>query len=62
MPAGVVPAVQANRALPTRAVGRDACVMCVLELLFTALKRRDVFARLLDRPRWETMATTCRLD
>jgi hypothetical protein len=60
------PAVYANRALPTGAVDRDAYVVCVLEQLFRALKRRDVFAapsqrwsdpraRLLDGPRWEAV-------
>jgi hypothetical protein len=60
------PAVYANRALPVGAVDRDAYVVCVLEQLFQALKRRDVFAspsqrwsdpraRLLDGPRWEAV-------
>ena len=38
------PAVYANRALDAGAVDRDAYVVCVLEQLFTALNRRDVFA------------------
>jgi TnpA family transposase len=60
------PAVYANRALPVGAVDRDAYVVCVLEQLFQALKRRDVFAspsqrwsdpraRLLDGPRWDAV-------
>nr|WP_220127638.1 hypothetical protein [Streptomyces sp. NBRC 110611] len=39
-------AVYANAELPQRAVDRDAYVVCVLEQLFRALKRRDVFAPL----------------
>ncbi|MEO7195630.1 MAG: Tn3 family transposase [Pseudonocardiaceae bacterium] len=60
------PAVYANRALAEGAVDRDAYVVCVLEQLFTALNRRDVFAapsqrwsdpraRLLDGARWEAL-------
>jgi hypothetical protein len=44
VPAAWRPAVYANRALPAGAVDRDAYVVCVLEQLFHALKRRDVFA------------------
>jgi hypothetical protein len=60
------PAVYANRELPSGTVDRDAYVVCVLEQLFKALNRRDVFAapsqrwsdpraRLLDGPRWEAV-------
>jgi hypothetical protein len=60
------PAVYANRAPADGAVDRDAYVVCVLEQLFKALNRRDVFAspsqrwsdpraRLLDGPRWEAV-------
>jgi hypothetical protein len=49
-----------------RAVDRDAYVVCVLEQLYRALGRRDVFAspsvrwadpraRLLDGPQWEAV-------
>ena len=59
-------AVYANAKLPKGAVDRDAYVVCVLEQLFRALSRRDVFAtpsnrwsdpraRLLDGPRWEAV-------
>lgn len=59
-------AVCSNAKLPQGAVDRDVYVGCVLEQLHRALNRRDVFAspsnrwadpraRLLDRPRWETM-------
>ena len=37
-------AAYANAELPQGAVDRDAYVVCVLEQLFRALKRRDVFA------------------
>lgn len=37
-------AVYANAELPEGAVDRDAYVVCVLEQLFRALKRRDVYA------------------
>jgi TnpA family transposase len=60
------PAVYANARLPEGSVDRDAYVVCVLEQLFRALNRRDVFAspsqrwsdpraRLLDGPRWEAL-------
>jgi TnpA family transposase len=60
------PAVYANRELTSGTVDRDAYVVCVLEQLFKALGRRDVFAapslrwsdpraRLLDGPRWEAV-------
>jgi hypothetical protein len=60
------PAVYANASLPEGSVDRDAYVVCVLEQLFKALNRRDVFAspsqrwsdpraRLLDGPRWEAL-------
>ncbi|MGW1404029.1 Tn3 family transposase [Streptomyces sp. NPDC002405] len=60
-------AVYANPGLPEGAVDRDAYVVCVLEQLFRALNRRDVFAspsnrwadpraRLLDGKRWEAVA------
>ncbi|MFF4795559.1 Tn3 family transposase [Streptomyces sp. NPDC001276] len=60
-------AVYANPGLPEGAVDRDAYVVCVLEQLFRALNRRDVFAspsnrwadpraRLLDAKRWEAVA------
>jgi hypothetical protein len=60
------PAVYANASLPEGSVDRDAYVVCVLEQLFQALNRRDVFAspsqrwsdpraRLLDGPRWEAV-------
>ncbi|MFD0271350.1 Tn3 family transposase [Streptomyces sp. NPDC127106] len=59
-------AVYANAELPERAVDRDAYVVCVLEQLFRALKRRDIFAspshrwsapraRLLDGKEWEAV-------
>ncbi|MER6917054.1 Tn3 family transposase [Streptomyces sp. NPDC000594] len=58
--------VYANAELPQGAVDRDAYVVCVLEQLFRALKRRDVFAspshrwsdpraRLLDGRGWEAV-------
>jgi hypothetical protein len=37
-------AVYANAELPQGAVDREAYVVCVLEQLFRALKRRDIFA------------------
>ncbi|MEU2639598.1 Tn3 family transposase, partial [Micromonospora fulviviridis] len=57
------PAVFANRRLPAGTVDRDAYVLCLLEQLRTALRRRDVFAhpslrwsdpraRLLDGADW----------
>jgi hypothetical protein len=60
------PAIYANASLPEGSVDRDAYVVCVLEQLFKALNRRDVFAspsqrwsdpraRLLDGPRWEAL-------
>lgn len=60
------PAVYANRALAEGAVDRDAYVVCVLEQLYRALNRRDVFAspsqrwsdpraRLLDGRHWEAV-------
>nr|WP_234332063.1 Tn3 family transposase [Streptomyces sp. NRRL F-5650] len=59
-------AVYANAGLPEGAVDRDAYVVCVLEQLFRALKRRDIFAspshrwsdpraRLLDGTEWEAV-------
>lgn len=59
-------AVYANPDLPPGAVDRDAYVVCVLEQLYRALIRRDVFAspsnrwsdpraRLLDGIRWEAV-------
>lgn len=59
-------AVYANADLPQGAVDRDAYVVCVLEQLFGALRRRDVFAspshrwadpraRLLAGKRWEAV-------
>lgn len=59
-------AVYANAELPEGAVDRDAYVVCVLEQLFRALKRRDIFAspshrwsdprvRLLDGKEWEAV-------
>nr|WP_234375755.1 DUF4158 domain-containing protein [Streptomyces sp. CB01373] len=59
-------AVYANADLPEGAVDRDAYVVCVLEQLFRALKRRDVFAspshrwsdpraRLLQGKGWEAV-------
>jgi TnpA family transposase len=59
-------AVYANAELPQGAVDRDAYVVCVLEQLFRALKRRDIFAspshrwsdpraRLLDGKGWEAV-------
>ncbi|MFI1258675.1 Tn3 family transposase [Streptomyces netropsis] len=59
-------AVYANTELPQGAVDRDAYVVCVLEQLFRALKRRDIFAspshrwsdpraRLLDGKGWEAV-------
>jgi hypothetical protein len=38
-------AVYANTELPQGSVDRDAYVVCVLEQLFRALKRRDIFRR-----------------
>lgn len=66
MPAHWRKAVYANTELPQGAVDRDAYVVCVLEQLFRALKRRDVFAspshrwsdpraRLLDGKGWEAV-------
>jgi TnpA family transposase len=60
------PVVYANPALPSGTVDRDAYVVCVLEQLFRALMRRDVFARpshrwsdprarLLDGPAWDAV-------
>lgn len=60
------PVVYANPDLPTGTVDRDAYVVCVLEQLFRALMRRDVFARpshrwsdprarLLDGPAWDAV-------
>jgi hypothetical protein len=40
------PAVFATRRLPAGAVDRDAYMLCLLEQLRTALRRRDVFAHL----------------
>lgn len=59
-------AVYANSELPEGAVDRDAYVVCVLEQLFGALRRRDIFAspshrwsdpraRLLQGKRWEAV-------
>ncbi|WP_267242265.1 Tn3 family transposase [Streptomyces sp. PR69] len=59
-------AVYANAELPEGAVDRDAYVVCVLEQLFRALKRRDIYAspshrwsdpraRLLDGKEWEAV-------
>jgi TnpA family transposase len=59
-------AVYANADLPEGAVDRDAYVVCVLEQLFGALKRRDIFAspshrwsdpraRLLTGKSWEAV-------
>ncbi|WP_261574656.1 Tn3 family transposase [Frankia gtarii] len=59
-------AVFSNSELPPGAVDRDAYVVCVLEQLYRALGRRDVFAspsvrwsdpraRLLDGPQWEAV-------
>ncbi|WP_189544499.1 Tn3 family transposase [Streptomyces gelaticus] len=59
-------AVYANSELPEGAVDRDAYVVCVLEQLFGALRRRDIFAspshrwsdpraRLLKGKRWEAV-------
>ncbi|GAT70050.1 transposase [Planomonospora sphaerica] len=59
-------AVFGNRDLPEGAVDRDAYVLCVLEQLRGALRRRDVFAcpsvrwadprtRLLDGPAWQAV-------
>ncbi|MGA6152067.1 DUF4158 domain-containing protein [Stenotrophomonas sp. NPDC087984] len=59
-------AVYANTDLPQGAVDRDAYVVCVLEQLFGALRRRDIFAspshrwadpraRLLAGKRWEAV-------
>lgn len=68
---GLVPpswrhAVYANPDLPTGAVDRNAYVVCVLEQLYRALSRRDIFAspsqrwsdlraRLLDGKRWDAV-------
>jgi hypothetical protein len=60
-------AVYSNPELPEGAVDRDAYVVCVLEQLYRALNRRDVFAspsnrwadpraRLLDGKQWEAVA------
>ncbi|MGW4965620.1 hypothetical protein ACWEPL_51080 [Nonomuraea sp. NPDC004186] len=59
-------AVFSNPELPQGSVDRDAYVVCVLEQLYRALGRRDVFAtpsarwsdpraRLLDGPQWEAV-------
>ncbi|GAB3002398.1 Tn3-like element Tn3 family transposase [Streptomyces pseudoechinosporeus] len=59
-------AVYANAELPQGAVDRDAYVVCVLEQLFRALKRRDIYAspshrwsdpraRLLQGKGWEAV-------
>jgi hypothetical protein len=44
VPAAWKRAVYSNPELPEGAVDRDAYVVCVLERLFRALNRRDVFA------------------
>lgn len=62
-------AVYANAELPQGAVDRDAYVVCVLEQLFGALRRRDIFAspshrwsdpraRLLQGKGWRRCART----
>ncbi|MFJ1900516.1 Tn3 family transposase [Streptomyces sp. NPDC088115] len=67
VPAAWKKAVYSNPELPEGAVDRDAYVVCVLEQLFRALNRRDVFAspsnrwadpraRLLDGKRWEAVS------
>ncbi|MCP3822654.1 hypothetical protein NLX86_32595 [Streptomyces sp. A3M-1-3] len=59
-------AVYANQDLPQGSVDRDAYVVCVLEQLFRALKRRDIYAspshrwsdppaRLLDGQEWDAV-------
>ena len=66
VPAAWKRAVYSNPELPEGAVDRDAYVVCVLEQLFRALGRRDVFAspsnrwsdpraRLLDGKQWEAV-------
>lgn len=67
VPAAWKRAVYSNPELPEGAVDRDAYVVCVLEQLYRALNRRDVFAapsnrwsdpraRLLDGRQWEAVA------
>ncbi|MDF2256007.1 Tn3 family transposase [Streptantibioticus ferralitis] len=67
VPAAWKKAVYSNPELPEGAVDRDAYVVCVLEQLFRALNRRDVFAspsnrwadpraRLLDGKQWEAVS------
>ncbi|MFC7884762.1 Tn3 family transposase [Streptomyces sp. NPDC057376] len=67
VPAAWKRAVYSNPELPEGAVDRDAYVVCVLEQLYRALMRRDVFAspsnrwadpraRLLDGRRWDAVA------
>ncbi|GAA4233059.1 hypothetical protein GCM10023075_48480 [Streptosporangium album] len=67
VPAAWKRAVYSKPELPEGAVDRDAYAVCVLEQLFRALNRRDVFAspsnrwadpraRLLDGKRWEAVA------
>ncbi|MDQ0780083.1 hypothetical protein QF026_008549 [Streptomyces aurantiacus] len=66
VPAAWKKAVYSNPELPEGAVDRDAYTVCVLEQLFRALNRRDVFAspsnrwadpraRLLDGKQWEAV-------
>ncbi|MFF3333730.1 Tn3 family transposase [Streptomyces sp. NPDC002888] len=66
VPAAWRKVVYANAELPPGAVDRDAYVVCVLEQLYRALQRRDVFAspshrwsdpraRLLDGTEWEAV-------
>ncbi|WP_327286465.1 Tn3 family transposase (plasmid) [Streptomyces sp. NBC_00597] len=66
VPAAWRKAVYANAELPPGAADRDAYVVCVLEQLYRALQRRDVFAspshrwsdpraRLLDGTEWEAV-------
>ncbi|MDV9168577.1 Tn3 family transposase [Streptomyces sp. W16] len=66
VPAAWKKAVYSNPDLPEGAVDRDAYAVCVLEQLFRALNRRDVFAspsnrwadpraRLLDGKQWEAV-------
>ncbi|MEU9473742.1 Tn3 family transposase [Streptomyces avermitilis] len=66
VPAAWRKVVYANAKLPPGAVDRDAYVVCVLEQLYRALQRRDVFAspshrwsdpraRLLDGTEWEAV-------
>lgn len=67
VPAAWKRAVYSNPELPEGVVDRDAYVVCVLEQLYRALNRRDVFAapsnrwsdpraRLLDGRQWEAVA------